>query len=131
MAKVNLNRIFEISRLLQTKSGQELRAALEYLSDFAEQTLRNLKNGITFKDNLDCEIRRVTVREGLEVIISSPSRKRPAKIFWDRVIDNNYYQVTSFGWKFSDTGEIVVKFNFSGPPPSDLDLPVDLTIIYG
>lgn len=131
MAKIRINRIFEVSKYLQTKSGQELRGVLEYVSDFAETTIRNLKNGLTFVDNIDCEIRRVTVREDTEVIIAQSSVKRPVKIFWDRVLNSTYYSVTSFGWKFDDSGQVVVKFKFDGTPASNLDLPVDLTIIYG
>ncbi len=36
MAKITVSRIFELSKYLATKSGQELKDALGYMSDFAE-----------------------------------------------------------------------------------------------
>lgn len=131
MAIINVNRVFELSKALQTKAGQELKDPLGYLSDLAENVIRILKSGITFKDNLDCEIKNIVVRENTEQIITPNSRKRPAKILVDRVIDATYYSYNSFGWKFNSNGEVVVRFKFDGPPPATRDIPVVVTLIYG
>ena len=53
MAKISVSKIFELSKYLATKSGQELKDALIYLSEFAEVSLRTLRNGLTFRDNFD------------------------------------------------------------------------------
>lgn len=131
MAKITVSRLFEISSYLTTKAGQELRPALSYISEFAEVTLRNLRNGLTFADNLDCELKRVSVREGTEAIISIASNRRPSRIYVDRVIENTYYSITSFGWKFNSNGDVVIKIKFDGTPATSLEIPIDIMISFG
>jgi hypothetical protein len=131
VAKVTISRIYELSRYIATKSGKELQGPLEYLAEFAELTLRSLRNGLTFSDNMDCESRRVTVRNDTETVISIATNKRAQRIYLDRVIDQTYYVVTSFGWKYNSKGEIVVKVGFDGSPSSSQDLTIDLCIHFG
>ncbi len=131
MAKITLSRIYELSRYLATKAGQELEGPLTYLSEFAELTLRNLRNGLTFADNLDCETKQVIVRHNTEATVSVSARKRATRIYVDRAIDQTYYVVEGFGWKFNSSGEIVIKITFAGPPASSVDIPVQLVIHFG
>ncbi len=128
MAKITISRIFEISQYLTTKSGQELHDALSYISEFAEVSLRNLRNGLTFEDNMSCETKRVTVRSGVETIISISSSRRASRIYIDRSVNSTYFVVTGFGWKYNTSGNIVIKVIFEGTPPSSLDIPVDIVI---
>lgn len=131
MAKITISRLFEISQYLTTKAGQELRPALAYISEFAEVTLRNLRNGLTFSDNLDCEIKQVSVRDGVETIISIASKRRPSRIYIDRIIDNTFYVVNAYGWKFNSVGDVVIKVKFDGTPSSSLDITLNLVIFFG
>jgi hypothetical protein len=133
MAKITISRIFEISKYLATKAGQELRDPLTYLSEFAEVTLRNLRNGLTFADNLDCEVKRVSVRNDLETIVSTSTSdsKRAVRITVDRAIDGTYYVVNSFGWKYNANGDIVIKATFDGTPAASLAIPLDIVIHFG
>lgn len=128
MAKITISRIYELSKALGTKAGQELSGPLTFLSELAEVTLRNLRNGLTFTDNFDCENRQVFLRSNTETVVSIATRKRAKRIYIDRVVDNTYYIVESFGWKFNSSGEIVVKIVFAGSPPATLDIAVDLVI---
>lgn len=131
MAKITESRIFEISKFLATKSGKELEGVLTYLSNFAELTLRNLRNGLTFADNMDCELKRINIRNGVETVVSIASRKRAVRVYVDRIVDTNYYSWNEFGWKFNNTGELVIKLGIAGSPPASLDIPVDITILFG
>lgn len=131
MARVTLSRIFEISKYLATKAGQELQDPLVYLSDFAELTLRNLRNGLTFADNLDCEIKRVTIRSGVETTVSTISSKRVVRITVDRAVDSTYFVIDSFGWKYNAQGAVVIKATLAGSPPASLDVPLDLVLHFG
>lgn len=132
MAKITISRIYELSKALSTKSGQELQGPLTFLSELAEVSLRNLRNGLTFTDNMDCETKRVFVRDNEETIISISSRnKRAQRIYVDRAIDTTYYVINSFGWKYNANGEVVLKIGFANSPPSSLDIPVDIVIHFG
>ncbi len=132
MAKITISRIYELSKALATKSGQELQGPLTYLSELAEVTLRNLRNGLTFADNLDCETKRIFIKNNTETIISITSQNRRAqRIYIDRAVDQNYYVVDSFGWKYNSSGEIVVKIGFANSPPANLDITVDIVIHFG
>lgn len=128
--KVTISRLFEISKYLSTNAGKELEGALSYISEFAELTIRGLRNNLTFEENLFCEVKTVSVRHNMESIISIANRKRPVRIYLDRAV-SQYYVVTGFGWRFSASGEVVIKVLFDGPPPANEQINVDITIFYG
>lgn len=131
MAKITESRIFEVSKYLATKSGKELEGVLTYLSSFAELVLRNLRNGLTFGDNLDCEIKRVTVRNAVETVVAVASKRRPVRVYLDRVLDSTFYVCDRFGWRFNNNGDLVIKCIFDGSPSPSLDIQVDITLIFG
>lgn len=131
MAKITISRLFEISQSLATKSGQELRPALQYISEFAEVTLRNLRNGLTFADNLDCQIKRVSVRSGVESVVSVANNRRATRVTVDKVVSDTYYVVSKFGWKYNSNGALVINVTLDGSPPSSLDITLDIVIHFG
>ncbi len=128
--KVTVSRLFEISKYLDTDSGKELEGALSYISEFAEVTVRGLRNNLTFEDNVDCEQKRISVRHNVETIVSIATRKRPVRIYLDRAV-SQYYVTTGFGWQFNNAGQVIIKVLFDGPPPANTDINVDITIFYG
>lgn len=130
MAKITISRIYELSKYLGTQAGKELQDPLTYMSEFAELTLRNLRNGLTFNDNLDCVTKRVTVKNNTETIVSIASKKRAVRINIDRAIDDTFYVVTGFGWKFNTDGDVVIKVTFAGSPGT-ADIPIDIIIHFG
>lgn len=131
MAKVTLSRLFEISNYLKTPAGQQLRDALTYLSQFVEVTVRNLKNGLTFQDNFLCEVKSVAVLPDTETVIL-PSGKSPVtQMMVKRVIDDTYYAYSSFGWKYDNGGNLVIKIGFPGSPPAMTNINVELVIFFG
>jgi hypothetical protein len=131
MAKITISRLFEISQYLTTQAGQELQGALSYLSEFAEVTLRNLRNNLTFADNMSCEIKIVSVLNNTETVVSLQSNRRPVQVLVRRSFNNTYYVIDQFGWKFNGTGQIVVKAVFSGSPSATLSIDLDLVFIFG
>lgn len=128
--KVTISRLFEISKYLTTSAGKDLEGALSYISEFAELTIRGLRNNLTFEENIFCEVKTVSVRHNTETIISIAKRNRPVRIYVDKVI-SPYFVITGFGWKFSPSGEVVIKVLFDGPPPALEQINVDITIFYG
>lgn len=131
MAKVTLSRIFELSKALTTKAGQELEDQLTYISDLAELTLRLLRNGLTFGDNFDCELKTITIRSGEETVISTSQKKRALQVQIRKIVNDQYYRWSDFGWKLNQNGQIVVWITISGSPPATQQITVDLLILYG
>lgn len=132
MAKVTISRIFEITKLLTTKSGQELKDGLTYLSDFAEITLRNLRNGLTYADNFACEVKSITIKNNTETIITPITTKRVNQVVVRKSTSSKYYCLDSFGWKYNSDGEIVVKLKFTDFDALDsaLAFPVEILLYY-
>lgn len=131
MAKVTISRLFEISQYLKTPSGQQLSDALQYLSTFVEVTIRNLKNGLTFGDNFLCELKTVTVQPDVETAILPSSKSPVAHIMIRRVMNDTYYSVQSFGWKYDNAGKLVIKVGFAGSPLATTKISIELVILFG
>ncbi len=132
MANFNISKLFEVSRYLATPAGQQLKDALEYLSSFVTETVRNLKQGLTFADNFASEIKLASIQSGLETtIMPSKPTTSVSQVMLRRVVDNVYYSVDSFGWKYGPAGNLVVKVVFSGSPPSTQSINIELIIFYG
>lgn len=130
MAKVNISRLFEVSRYLATPAGQQLKDALEYISSFATETVRNLKQGLTFGDNFDAEIKFISVLPNVETVIMPTKKGIVTQVMVRRVVDNVYYVIDSYGWKYNPSGDVVVKFGFTGSPPSTTAINVELIIFF-
>ena len=125
MAKITIANIFEISKALATEAGQQLQAPLEFLSDFGEQTLSALRNGLTFRDNFDGEFKTVELIHATNQIVSV--EKSPVDIWVTRVFSTTAF-VTSFGWFINDDSQLVVNASFVGSPSAAIT--VRLAIIY-
>lgn len=132
MARVTISRLFEISQYLKTPAGKQLSDALTYLSTFVEVTIRNLKNGLSFGDNFLCEIKTVTLLNATEtVILPSTIKSQVVQIMIRRVINDTFYVTDYFGWKYDNSGNLVVKAGFTGTPPADLNITVELILFFG
>lgn len=125
MSKITIANVFEISKALATKSGEELQGPLEFLSDFGEQALRALRNGLNFRDNFDGEFKSVSLTHGVDQIVSV--KKSPIDIWVTRVTTQTAW-VTSFGWYINDDSQLVVNASFVGSPTDALS--VRLAIVY-
>lgn len=130
MAKISITKIFELSKYLATKSGQELRDALVYLAEFSEISIRSLRKGLTFDDNFDSETKQVSLVNGVETIISVASAKRATQVMVKRIFSDQYYVIDSFGWKYNGDGDIVVKASFAGSPAASQPIPLEVLIIF-
>ena len=113
MSKITITSIFEISKALATKAGQELAFPLEFLADFGEQALRALRRGLNFRDNFDGEFKTVDLVSGVDQIVSV--EKSPVDIWVTRTFTTTAF-VTSFGWYINDDGQLIVNASFVGSP---------------
>ena len=64
--KFSITRMFDLTRVLSTASGQELSDFIETLSQLLDQVLRLSQNKITLDDNLNMRRVSLTVKQGQE-----------------------------------------------------------------
>lgn len=120
MSKITISRLFETSKILATKSGQELADLVQYLADFAEQTLRNLRGGLTFADNFNCKIAQVRLLQATNTIINTDG-KVPIGIIPIRVVATSA-TLDAFGWFIDNNGKVNVNARFSGFPVTNIEV---------
>jgi hypothetical protein len=113
MAKYNISRLLETTRLLATEAGGQLKDLISYTSEMAENVARLLRNGLTFQDNFSCEIREVSLKHDTTAIVGAT--KPVTGILPIRVLSTST-GLDSFSWYYDDQGRLTVKAGFTGSP---------------
>lgn len=119
MAKLSISRLLEASKLLATKSGQELADLINYVNDLADQTLRALRQGLTYQDNLKCELITATLKDGVEQTINY-NGDTIVEVRAIRTISTQY-GMASMLWYKNSANELTVKVGFTGGPTSTVE----------
>ena len=128
MTQLKVSRLIEVSKILTTKSGQELSDFVQYVADLAEQVVRTLRNGVSFVDNMDASFKDAKLVSGTAAIINSGT-KRPRMIQIAQIMSETY-ALDSFTWYIDAQGRTQVKATFTGSPAST-QISVVLLIVYG
>jgi hypothetical protein len=114
MAKLSIQRLLEVSKLLATDAGKQLEEALTFLNDVSDQVLRALRNGLTFQDNFNCLVTEATLKHDTETQIST-SGKRPSGVIPLRVLSTTS-GIDATTWFLNNQGQLTVKIKFSDAP---------------
>jgi len=125
--KWTITRLFDSAKAKVTDAGKELSDMVVYLAEFCELVGRTLRNGLTFSDNFDCEVKDLVVRHDTETTIMLPDRKTASGIMVLRAIQSNSTSnliITGFGWYVNQQGQTALKAQFSGAPTTDIKLTV-------
>jgi hypothetical protein len=137
--KITLSRIFEISKALTTAPGQELQDFIDFVAQFAEQTLRALRNGLTFDDNVRCMSQRISLTNLTDQLVNTGSVV-PNRVLVTRVYSTKY-SLASWLWFLDNAGRLTVRCGFT-PIPTEkvvvngveverpIKVEVDLLIFY-
>ncbi len=126
MAKLTIQRLLEVSKLLATEAGEQLSELLTFVNDVSDQVLRALRNGLTFKDNFNCDLPIVKIKHNEETEVSTGDN-RPSGVMPLKVVSTKY-GIDQFSWWVSNQGKLVVKIAFTSDP--GLALEVRLLILY-
>lgn len=113
MAKLSLTRFLEISRFLATDAGKQLADFITYVSDFAEQTLRALRNGLTFQDNFNSSVITTTLKHATAQPINTNNRQ-PYLIL--HATQSTTTAITSLVWAMNESSQLIVTPEFKGNP---------------
>lgn len=131
MAQFNITRLLDTSKALTTQAGQDLTDVLTYLTDFVEQTVKNLKQGLTFRDNVACNVKTVSVKNGVAQKVSATNSVTGMLV--TRVGDSKFL-LDCFNWFYDSNGSLTVVCTFKAAdlsatlPTKAVD--VDLVILF-
>ena len=131
MAQFNITRLLDTSKAATTQAGQQLSDVLDYLTSFVEETVKNLRSGLTFKDNVACDVKTVQLKHGVAQKVSST---KPATGMLVTRVQDPGYLVDAFNWYYDATGSLTVVCAFKAAdlsatlPSSGLN--VDLVILF-
>jgi hypothetical protein len=126
MAKITIQRIFDATKALASEAGQSLQDFINFQAQFAEITLRALRNGLTYADNMDCEIRSLKLSQNASVAINLT--KRPTEIRARRVLETSFALAQPIQWGFTANGKPFVVAVFSPVPTTPVE--VEIIILY-
>ncbi len=128
VAKVTIGKLIDTGKILATKTGKDIADFVEYMSQLADITIRNLQQGLTYRENFACQTLNVNLREGVPQVINA-DKGRPTEV---RVIRfyNTSYALSSWVWYFDGNGRCTVKATFTGTPTATTDINLDVLILY-
>jgi hypothetical protein len=126
MAKITIQRIFDATKALASEAGQSLQDFINFQAQFAEITLRALRNGLTYADNMDCEIRSLKLSQNASVALNLT--KRPTEIRARRVLETSFALAQPIQWGFTANGKPFVVAVFSPVPTTPVE--VEIIILY-
>jgi hypothetical protein len=128
MAKITIQRIFETTKALATEAGQSLQDFINFNAQFAELTLRSLRNGITYSDNFDCEIKKISISHNVNLNIPTDVSRRPTEVRVRRVLDVTSSLARPLSWGFSENGKVFVRAFFDPVPTSPVN--IEIIVLY-
>lgn len=123
--KITITRLLELSKALATEAGDQLKDTLTYLADLAENTVRALRNGLSFADNFACFIQTVSLKHNVASQVTAT--KQVVGILPIRTF-SSIYPLDSFTWYYDDQNRLTVKAGFVGAPAIAVD--VTLVLLY-
>lgn len=120
--------------MLATQAGSDIQELIEFVQQFAEQSIRAFRNGLTFEDNVRCSINNVVLKHGVEQLINVtgetigiiPTRVMNSTDRTTGVVTNE--SITNFFWYFNNSGQLTVKANFASAVP-DRSIQVRLIVL--
>ena len=119
--KISLTRNLETAKILATKTGQELRGFVVYMAEFVQQVIQALRQGLTFADNFDCDIKTVQLSNDQAQVIEA--RKTAKLILPGRVVSQTH-KLEAFGWYYDANSKLNVIATFDPVPDSALDVSI-------
>jgi hypothetical protein len=117
--KLTITRVLETAKVLATEAGQQIGDFISYMAEFVDQVVRALRNGLTFKDNFDCEVRLVSLLHNTAQIVSST--RTVTGIIPVRLVRQDL-MLRDFGWYYDDNGRLTVKASFDADPGNAVDV---------
>ena len=114
MAKISLQRLLEVSKLLATDAGSQLGELITFVNDLADQTLRALRQGLTLSDNINCLVQTIDLKHNVESVVNT-NNNTPVAIIPARVY-SSATGINGFIWYVNSKSQTIVKATFIDAP---------------
>lgn len=119
VAKLTVARLFEVSQIATTKAYQDLETFVDYVNSLADNLVRILVNGVSLKDNVDCQIVKLNLKDNTPQSIATT--KQPIEVRVQRQIPMTP-AITAFTWQIDNTGALQVLVKFDTPPTTTVEV---------
>lgn len=131
MAKFTITRLLDVTRISKTDAGKQMPEFFEYLSQFVEQTVRNLRSGLTFADNFAGQTRTIELKHGTPQTITSA--KQVVGVVFTRV-QSSQWLLSRSGWYYDRSNRLTIVVGFASADGTSAAVtdsaPVDLVLLY-
>lgn len=126
MTVITQTRTYDASKELKTNSGKELAGFIDATNTTFETVLRALKNGLSFKDNVNCEIREVDLKHGVPQQITA--KNKVDMVFVGRVYSEANPLDKPLHWYMNSKGDLNLLAYFKDSPT--LAIKVRIVILF-
>ena len=117
--KISITRLIEASKWIATEAGTQLDGLISQLADWTDQGVRALRNGLTFRDNFDCESKTVSLKNNAATTVAVS--KSVTGIIITRTMSTTH-SLTSFLWYYDSGSKLTLKATFTPVPTDAVDL---------
>jgi hypothetical protein len=117
--KITLTRLLESSKYLATEVGKQVPEMINQLADFMDQGVRSLRNGLTFRDNFDCETKPISLKNDTATVVTIS--KQVTGVIVTRTLSTTY-SLASFLWYYDGNSKLTLKATFTPVPTDAVDL---------
>jgi anti-sigma regulatory factor (Ser/Thr protein kinase) len=131
MGKIATERIYDSGKELATKTGQELKNFIGFVTSAFTEVVIALKGGLTYEDNYNCKIVTVELVNAITQVISAKSGLQTIKEIRVRQVVSTLYGMDTFHWYTDGDGSVKVLMTFTGSPAASTRINVVLLILYG
>ena len=121
--KISSAKLLDSAKLMATKIGREIPDFFTFVTEFTEQTIRALRNGLTFEDIFLCQQKTISLLHGQAQSVQTD--QKVIGIIPLRLVSQTYL-IRDFGWYYDDQGKLTVKANFDSDPGQALNVVIVL-----
>lgn len=118
--KFTVTRLLETSKFVASEVGQKIPDFFEYMGEFVDLVGRSLRNGLSFRDNFDCQVKTVSLKHNTEQIVSAD------RAVWGVIpvrVGKQDTTLDEFGWYYDDNNRLTFKASFNpDPSPNAIDV---------
>lgn len=126
--KLTIGKLLESSRYLATEVGQQIPDFFVFMSDLTDQVVRALRNGLTFQDNFDAEIRTTSVTHNTaQVVVPRKPGAAVQGIIPLRLVSQTH-GIDSFAWYYDPQGRLTIRVGITSAPANPIQ--ITLAILY-
>lgn len=123
MGKLNLTRVFDAGRVIQSFSklgAGDLEDFITYLADFTNQIIGAISKNLTIEDNMDALVKTIDLKSSVSQKITLTNvKKTPRHVFITKVIPFEN-PATSFNWQMAQDGTLEVQAIFLSNPSGNI-----------